>query len=265
MNVSMGTEAVIVDDHGFFGLVDADSSTDSVMGEYFDSNIVANSEVLPNRVLAEATVESTPGCEGSFDGSQETDKLNWDILFDFTGCSVSDSNEVTVPETECSSPPAKKIITSKGTACVPQQVVSDIKGKCKEVQRHQFKDSRHFPCQKQSVQAPHPVLIFGAGDGEGSKDTSNKPSAPTFVFGSGMAPKCDFGSFNVLKLPGLYGVPPLSEITLKSVAVPGNKARLAKSFEEVKTPVEAELINKSQVPPRPSMLSLLTNPPRKKL
>ncbi|KAI9023094.1 hypothetical protein CLU79DRAFT_750258, partial [Phycomyces nitens] len=231
MNVSLETEPVRLDGPEFSGLVDAGASTAGVMDETFDSAVVAEAEASLNSVPAEATVEATPGFEGVFDGCQETDDVNWDDYVDLTGCPVYDSNELSVVEMECYSPPVHKLITNEGAACVPQQAVSDVKGKGKEVQGHQSEDDKPSPCQRQTAQVPGPVFVFGAGNAEGSKDGSNKPSAPAFVFGSGMTQKCEFGSYNVPKLPGLYGVPPPPDKTSKPVVVPDDDAEASAEAE----------------------------------
>ncbi|KAI9030172.1 hypothetical protein CLU79DRAFT_734424 [Phycomyces nitens] len=224
MNVSLGIEPVRVDGPEFSGLIGASVSTAGVMDEIFDSVVMAEAEALLNSVVAKATVEATPGFEGVFDGCQETDKVYWGDYFDLTGCPVFDSNELPVTDTEHSSTPVKKLVTNEGAACVPHQAVSDVKGKGKEVQGHQSEDAEPSPCQGKTAQVPGPVFVFGAGDAEGLKDDSNKPSDPVFVFGSGMAQKSKFGSYNVPKLPGLYGVPPLPDKKSKPVVVPDDDA-----------------------------------------
>ncbi|KAI9012472.1 hypothetical protein CLU79DRAFT_770123 [Phycomyces nitens] len=243
MNVSLETEPVRLDGPEFSGLVDAGASTAGVMDEVFDSAVVAEAEALHDSVLAEATVEATPGFEGVFDGCQETEEVNWDDYVDFTGYPIYDSNELPVTEMECSSPPQA--------------------GKGKEVQGHQSEDDKPSPCQGQTAPVPGPVFFFGAGDAEGSKDGSNKPSAPVFVFGSGMAQKCEFGSYNVPKLPGLYGVPPPPDKTSMPVA------RLAGSSDDAEVPTEVlaefEAFENSQVLLRSSLISLLMGPPRRDL
>ncbi|KAI9028242.1 hypothetical protein CLU79DRAFT_885120 [Phycomyces nitens] len=269
MNVSLETEPVRLDGPEFSGLVDAGTSTAGVMGEVFDSAVVAEAEALHDSVLAEATVEATPGFEGVFDGCQKTDEVNWDDYVDFTSCPVSDSNELPVAEMECSSPPVNKLITNEGAACVPQQAASDVQGKGKEAQGQQSKVDEPSPSQGQSVEVSRPVFVFGAGNAEGSKDGLNKPSAPAFVFGSGMAQKCEFGSYNVPKIPGLYGVPTPPNKTSKPVVVPDDEARLTGSCDDAEVlsevPLELEAFENSQVLLQSSLISLLMGPPQRRL
>ncbi|KAI9034003.1 hypothetical protein CLU79DRAFT_714818 [Phycomyces nitens] len=210
----------------FGGLVNASASTTGITTNMNDDSGFVDTEALLNSMLVmNPEVEAVPGFKGNFDNCQDTNAVDMDDGPCFKASPVDDNDKFPNPAMECSSP--------KGAVCVPQQTVSDVKGKGKETKEHQFK-------------APFPVFTFGAGEPKGSKSGLNKPSAPAFVFGSGMAQKCEFRSFNVPKLPGLYGVPPLPEGPSKLVAGPGNKARLAKSSEDAKVPDQAESEKSSQ-------------------
>ncbi|KAI9008848.1 hypothetical protein CLU79DRAFT_840106 [Phycomyces nitens] len=163
---------------------------------------------------------------------------------------------------ERSSPTGERLGTNEIPACVPQQAVGDAKGKEKEVRGQKSEDAEPSPSQEQTVKAPRPVFVFGAGDAQGSKDGLNKPSAPALalVFGAGMAQKCEFGSYNVPKLPGLYGVPPKPDNASRPVVVPDDEARLAESSDDDEVPAEVEAFKNSQVPLRRSLISFLQNP-----
>ncbi|KAI9030972.1 hypothetical protein CLU79DRAFT_842727 [Phycomyces nitens] len=249
MDVSLGTEPVQIDGPEMIGPADAGASTAGV-----------NDDVSNSAVMAEATVETVPGVEGEFDGRQETDEAYWDSYFDPISCPIFDSDEFTVPVTKRSSSPGEKLKTNKDAVCVPQQTASDVKGKGKEVQGQRSEVTKSSPSQGQPVKAPCPIFVFGAGDAKGSKDTLNKPSTPAFVFGTGMVPKCEFGSYNVPKLPGLYGVPPKPDKTSRPVVVPDDEARLAESSDDAEVPTEVEAFKNSQVPLRRSLMSFLQNP-----
>ncbi|KAI9008849.1 hypothetical protein CLU79DRAFT_840107 [Phycomyces nitens] len=70
MNRSLGREPIKVDSPKFSG-IDTGASTAGVMDD--EPNSV---------VVAEATVEATPGFEREFDGRQETEEVNWDDYID---------------------------------------------------------------------------------------------------------------------------------------------------------------------------------------
>ncbi|KAI9033822.1 hypothetical protein CLU79DRAFT_830189 [Phycomyces nitens] len=228
MDVNSSTKPVGIKDLEFGGLVNASASTAGITTNMNDDSGFVDTEALLNSMLVmNPEVEAVPGFKGNFDSCQDTNTVDMDDGPCFKASPVDDNDKLPNPAMECSSPKGKKLITDKGAVCVPQQTVSDVKGKGKETKEHQFK-------------APFPVFTFGAGEPKGSKSGLNKPSAPAFVFGSGKAQKCELRSFNVPKLPGLYGVPPPPEGPSKPVAGPSNKARLAKSSEDAKVPDQAE-------------------------